>query len=224
MRIFLIIILLIILFILYIIYKVKKFLRENFNSDSLKNLIKETELEEETRMKTLYGMESVYIPILEKDFKELNINELKSIAEENIINCFRCINKKSTKDFKSSSQKVIAWVNEKISSLTENDTYSDVKIHKTVLNKYEKNNVIATIIFQTAFEYKINDKKKQARMQTEFIYIIDSDNIESKAIGLNCPNCGAPIKSLGDKKCEFCGTGVIDIVKRVWTLNNMKEI
>lgn len=224
MRIFLIIILLIILFILYVIYKVKKFLRENFNSDSLKEIIKETELEEETRMKTLYGMESVYIPILEKDFKELNINELKSIAEENIINCFRCINKKSTKDFKSSSQKVITWVNEKISSLKENDTYSDVKIHKTVLNKYEKNNVIATIIFQTAFEYKINDKKKQARMQTEFIYIIDSDNIKSKAIGLNCPNCGAPIKSLGDKKCEFCGTGVIDIVKRVWTLNNMKEI
>ena len=67
-------------------------------------------------------------------------------------------------------------------------------------------------------------RKKQDRMQSEFIYIIDADQVQGKAIGLNCPNCGAPIKNLGNKHCEFCDTKVVDIVKRVWILNSIKEI
>lgn len=224
MIVFLIILLVIILLILYAIYKVKKFLKENFNSSSLKTIIKETELEEETREKTLYGMESIYLPLILKDFKELNINELKSIVENNIISCFKCINERNVNSLKTNSEKVKAWLNQRIDSLKENDNYSDIKIHRTVLNKYEKNGTIASLVFQTSFEYKLNNKKKQSRIQTEFIYIIDSEKQNGKAIGLNCPNCGAPIKILGDKQCEFCGALVLDIVKRVWSLNNIKEI
>lgn len=221
---FLIIVLILLLLILFVIYKIKMYIRDTFNVSSLRELIKKTELEEETREKTLYGMESVYLPILKKDFEDLNINELKSIIEENIINCFKCLGEKSIDNFNSNSQNVIAWLNEKINSLNENDHYSNIKIHKTVLNKYEKNSTIATIIFQTSFEYKLNGKKKQDRMQSEFIYIIDADQVQGKAIGLNCPNCGAPIKNLGNKHCEFCDTKVVDIVKRVWILNSIKEI
>ena len=40
---------------------------------------------------------------------------------------------------------------------------------------------------------------------------------------INCPNCGAPIKNLGDKICSYCGSGVIDILKRTWVLNKIRE-
>lgn len=224
MIIFLLILLILISLILIGIIKIKLYLKNTFNVNSLKELISKTELEEETREKTLYGMESIYKPILEKDFNNLNINELKSIAEKSIIECYKFINERSTDKFKCESEKVISWVNNKINSLNDNDTYSDIKIHRTVLNKYEKNNSVATITFQTSYEYKFNNKKIQSRMQTEFIYIIDADQVDGNVIGLNCPNCGAPIKNLGNKNCDFCGTGVVDIVKRTWFLNNMKEI
>lgn len=54
------------------------------------------------------------------------------------------------------------------------------------------------------------------------IYVYDvskSNSLTIKALGLNCPNCGAPVTSLGDKKCEYCGTGIKDIVKKNWVIN-----
>lgn len=220
--IFLLVVLSILIMIFTLIYKAKRFLKEGFNTTDIKEIIKQTELEEETRPKTLYGMENVYIPILSKDFKELNVNELKAYAEKNIIECLNAIKNKD-KTFDPKSEKVLTWVREKINS-SKGKMYENIKIHKTVLNRYEKLNGVATLTFQTALEYKINDKKVQSRIETQFIYIIDSDKTENNAIGLNCPNCGAPIKSLGEKQCVYCGAGVIDIVKRVWSLNNIKEI
>jgi ribosomal protein L37E len=48
-------------------------------------------------------------------------------------------------------------------------------------------------------------------------------NNNLSGIALNCPNCGAPIQNLGQKKCSYCGTGVIDLVKRTWILNDIQE-
>ena len=220
--IFLLIILAILILIFALIYRIRQFLQQGFNTTSLKDIIKQTELEEETRPKTLYGMESVYLPVLKKDFTELNINELKSYAERNIIECLTAIKNKD-KTFKSKSDKVLTWVNEKINS-AKGTMYENIKIHKTILNRYEKTSSIATLTFQTSLEYKKNDKKVQSRIETQFIYIIDSGKTKNKALGLNCPNCGAPIKSLGEKQCVYCSAGVVDIVKRVWSLNDIKEI
>ncbi len=47
--------------------------------------------------------------------------------------------------------------------------------------------------------------------------------MHQSGIALNCPNCGAPIKDLGVKTCSYCGTGVIDLVKKTWILNDIQE-
>ena len=38
-----------------------------------------------------------------------------------------------------------------------------------------------------------------------------------------CPDCGAPIKNLGAKFCEYCGSAVEVINSRVWSLEHIKE-
>ena len=38
-----------------------------------------------------------------------------------------------------------------------------------------------------------------------------------------CSNCGAPITSIGEKYCNYCGSGIKEIVKRVWILNNISQ-
>lgn len=226
---FLVVIAVFYLIYLKIKYKVKSTLSKYFNTTSLKEAINQSEIMALETPKSLFGMESVYIPLLKQDFPELNINELKRIAEEYII---ESKNKEETKPQDNVSSKVIESISEQKNYMNENDiNIENIKIHKTIVNKYEKASDIATIYFQTALEYTerkgTNKIKKQDRIKTEFIYIIDEKTAKSrnkKAVGLNCPNCGAVVKNIGEKYCEYCGSGIIDIVKKSWILNDITQL
>lgn len=49
------------------------------------------------------------------------------------------------------------------------------------------------------------------------------ENDLDHGLGLNCPNCGAPISTLGHKHCEYCGSPVIEYNINVWTFSNVEE-
>ena len=77
--------------------------------------------------------------------------------------------------------------------------------------------------------YLTTDKKRRKKIQDRykinFVYIIDSNQVNDheKLLGLNCPNCGAPITDTGVKTCKYCGSGALEIVKRVWVFNNIES-
>ncbi|NLL77651.1 MAG: zinc ribbon domain-containing protein [Clostridiales bacterium] len=61
----------------------------------------------------------------------------------------------------------------------------------------------------------------------DLIYIQDRTLVEDErdyVLGLNCPNCGAPIAGLGAKVCEYCGTPVIELNIKVWTFSDVREV
>ena len=229
----LVIILVIAIFVVTLKNKVKNFLNKYFNTNDLKKAIEVSEIEYQNTPKSLSGMEAIALPLIEKDFPNLNINELKGMVDASIINYFEMLESKEYKDINNASESVKEYIKSQINDLKSDDSikYVSLKIHKTIIHKYEKKNGLAVISFQTALEYlykKNNDslKKIQDRFYTEYIYIIDSKKADSKikAIGLNCPNCGAPINSLGNKICSYCGSGVVDLVKYTWLLNQIKKI
>lgn len=217
--------------IIYLIvrHKIRRVFNENFGTSDIKKVFEMSEKESIETPKSLSSMEQFIIPRLKEDFPDLNIQEIKSMVEVSIIKCLTAIEKKDISDVKKYGERVVSYVSSVIDDLGKDVVnYDSIKIHKTVLNNYNKNDMIATLYLQTSFEYLYkknngNYKKKQGRVKTEFIYIIDASKIKSeriKAIGLNCPNCGAPITSLGAKKCKYCGSNNLDIVKRTWNLNN----
>ena len=69
------------------------------------------------------------------------------------------------------------------------------------------------------------DTKLQTVYEVELLYVQDADKmgVYSEALGLNCPNCGAPVRNLGMKFCEYCGTGLIEVNTRVWKFNAVNE-
>lgn len=230
------IILLILVVVSFVFYlKIKNdlsgLLKKFFGTDSLKEVIEKQDYETQETPKTLFGMESIYLSTISKDFPDLNINELKAMAEDYIIKCLNAIENKDKENLSFNSEKLNSFIISKVDDLGNSSVkYDSIKIHKTILNRYEKSKGIATLKFQTAIEYrykKDNDgyKKIQDRFSTEFIYIIDERQVSksSKTLGLNCPNCGAPITSVGEKYCNYCGSGIKDIVKRVWILNNISQ-
>ncbi len=74
---------------------------------------------------------------------------------------------------------------------------------------------------------EIRDKirKEQTRYNMELIYIQDLSKIKelATAVGVTCPNCGAPITRLGSKFCEYCGTGITPVDVRVWKLHRVEK-
>lgn len=238
----LVIILVLLIFIiglsLFIHTKLKKFLKEYFNTTSLKDAIEESKIRDSETRKTVYSNESIYLDRIKKDFPDLNLNELKSSAESNIRNILHAIETKDKSELKNKNDRIYAYAENKIEDLKKDTVRIDnIKFHKTVLNRYSKNKNVATMNFQTSMEYfyKKNSemgRKIQVRFDTEFIHIIDTSVYGPKirTLGINCPNCGAPVKDIDNPHCEYCNGGIIvpssgvELVKRVWFLDNIKEV
>ena len=63
--------------------------------------------------------------------------------------------------------------------------------------------------------------------QDTLVYIQDQDMIENQedaGLGLNCPNCGAPLPGLGAKKCIYCDTPIVEYNLRVWNFSRVEEV
>ena len=222
---------LIIFFIFYIKTLIGGFLEKYFGTRDLKEAIEKSEIESENTPKSLSSMETLSLSSIKDDFPELNINEIKSMAENTITNYLRAIDKKSIIDLKNYNESIKNMALAEIEDLGDKKvSHEDVRFHKTVINKYEKSKSIASLYMASAVEYyrKENDgirKKVQDRFLVEIIYVIDPTEVgeDEKLLGLNCPNCGAPITTLGEKFCKYCNTGIKDLVKRSWVVNNIKE-
>lgn len=228
---FLVGVIVLILFVLFCYFFVKRKLRnismKYLGTTDIKGMMERARFEDEEIPKSLSSMDSVYLEQIKRDFPDININELKRMAEKEILNAYRAIENKDVSFIKS--EKVKSFVNSVIDDIGDDIvSYSDMLIHKTVVSKYEKSKGVATIYFSTAFQYiykKGRDlsKKVQDRVKCEYIYIIDVLEVEQskKVLALNCPNCGSPISNLENDNCSYCGSVVVDLVSRVWTINDM---
>lgn len=113
---------------------------------------------------------------------------------------------------------------------------SDIRFHRTEIAGYQKSDGSCRITLQSSLQYipseeedllrskKLRGQPKQARYNSELLYVQNTKACgEQTAVGATCPNCGAPITNLGQKKCEYCGSAVTVINRHVWTLSRIYE-
>ena len=211
---------------IFIKIKVRRVLDEaGFVGQSLWEIMRQAKIKQQMEPKSLTSMDSIYLEQVKEDFPNININELKRQSEQVILDCFNAIEKKNSKGFKG---KIKSFVDDIINDYENKSVkFDDFKIHKTVLAKYKKEKGTATLYFASSFEYILNVdgkcEKVQDRARTEFIYIIDEAEIgrSQNAIDFRCPNCNSPITSLGQKKCKYCGTAVVEVVGRIFACDNI---
>lgn len=136
----------------------------------------------------------------------------------------------ATPDFAAQIQRHL----ESLASDNREEYFQRVKIHRTGINSYIKNAGTCVITLQTAIEYLHYIKQngmvvsgseqtmEQARYNLSLIYVQDESRLassETNAVGVTCPNCGAPVRGLGQKTCEYCGSSVHSIDIRIWRMN-----
>jgi hypothetical protein len=223
----LIVLILIIGLIIYIKSKISKYSNLLFGTANFFEGFNKQKEEFESEPKTPFGMESLLLPEINEDFPYMNVEEIKRLAEENILIYFKSIDSKELQNFQNIGGKIKEELQAQIlKAKKESITIKDINIHKTVLNSYTKKDGICTIVFQTALNYiygKAGEQKKiEDRINTEFIYVFDDTSVFNKeSISLKCPNCGAPIKGLKHKVCPYCNAGLIDLAPKTLKFNNL---
>lgn len=181
--------------ILFIYIKIKRFAKNTFGTDDFKKIAASQEELLANTPKSVSGMTSLYLPQLQKDFPELNWIEFQNLAEKHL------------KEFAATL------------------SVTGFKIHQTVLRDYKKKAGTCYVVFQSAAEYRKEQKKIQSRFETTLAYVQDAEKTgHVSSYSINCPNCGAPVSSLGSKHCEYCGSEVVGVSMHIWTLNGVREI
>lgn len=228
----------IIAFILYL--KFMKFANSiGISKGDLKSMIEESEYEAKYRKKSISGMTSILMPRIIADFPNFSQSELFTKVETSLNLIFDSLSKKEIK--KTPDLTIIKHnLEEQIIDLKDNKidlVFDEVVFHKHAIKDYKKNAGVLTIKVQTSLEYfyeekkngvvkvKRKDYKKQTSYTSEFIYVYNPDKYMDNAtlLGVRCPNCGAPVKSLGKKSCEYCSSGLEDINLKSWFISSYKE-
>lgn len=69
-------------------------------------------------------------------------------------------------------------------------------------------------------------RRIQTRYNMELMYVQHAEKLAPGATAyvVVCPQCGAPITSLGSKHCAYCGSAIEPVNSRVWSLGRIQEV
>ncbi len=190
--------------------------------------------------KSVSSMTRLMEPQIHRDFPEFSWEEFKHKAENMLTSAFLAISANNPGllvDASGDIKKQVSNIIEQNRTQGIGETYSDIEIHQTEIANYSKSNGKCVITIQSAvgyLHYKMKDgkvldgdknRKTQTKYNMELIYIQDAAVREyDNAVGTVCPSCGAPVKTLGLKFCEYCGTGITPLNIKVWSLHKFYEV
>ncbi|MDW7659166.1 MAG: zinc ribbon domain-containing protein [Bacillota bacterium] len=190
---------------------------------------------------SLSGMDRIFAPQIQADFPELNLEELKRRTERLAITTLSAIDSQDAGQLSESHELYLAQVKQylkRLKALGQREQYSEITVHRIVISDYQKREGTCRIRFQLAVgaQYRRTDQAgrqlsgqdtvTQFKLEIEALYVQDKDHpgsLLSSALAVNCPNCGAPVPSLGDRRCAFCGSAIEPINNKVWTFSRFER-
>lgn len=190
--------------------------------------IKEADTAQMTTPKTLSGTEPVYRNMILKDFPEFNLELARSYIKGFLLEYFHArsigsvsgIRDNCSAQFCDSLQ---SQLDSKKLSGQQLDRYDGVRVHNSVISGYIKNGYEATITFEAAVEYVLNGRLSQHKYKILYSYFL-SYGAKGENESLKCSNCGAPISTLGEKVCAYCGEAIESSVERTWKITDVMMI
>lgn len=212
-----------------------------WGTDSLSEGVEKMQREYATTPKSVSAMTSLYLPKITRDFPEFQYDEMKRRAENTLISYLRALDGQKPELLTDANRQLKDKLQAEIAMWKETgrrETYSEIRIHQTEIASYQKRKGRCIIMFQSAvqFFHRIQGKDgvwnggelpTQTKYNIELVYVQDENLVEDErnhGLGLNCPNCGAPLASLGAKICEYCGTPVVELNLHVWTFGDIRSV
>lgn len=222
--------------------KVREVSNLMFGTDSLVEGFKNLETEEAVTPKSVSSATNLYLPSIMRDFPEFHYDEMKTRAENVLTSYLRSVDAANAALLSEGTNELREELRMRIQMLKKQEQkehFQNIKIHRTEIHQYRKVKGRCSVVLQSAVEYihyveksgKIirgrNDLQEQAKYNVEVSYIQDRELVENlgdAGLGLNCPNCGAPLPGVGAKVCAYCDTPVIEFNIRIWNFTKVDEI
>lgn len=230
----------------YLRNKTREFSRALFGTSDISRAAEQMKQEYSATPKSVSAMTSLLLPKIIMDFPDFQYDEMKERAENILTSFLRAVTEHRPSLLQDGSKELRDQLENHIQMLSAQELqehFHQIRIHRTEISQYKKTEGRCRITFQSALEcyhYKTKDGdhsntvregsreyKYQTKYNIDLIYIQDRNLVENEtdnAIGLNCPNCGAPISALGAKTCDYCGTPVIEINIHAWAFSNIDEV
>lgn len=227
---------------LYLRRKTREVSSALFGTSDITKAAKQLKTEYATTPKSVSAMTSLLLPKIVSDFPDFQYDEMKERAENVLTGYLRAISQHNASILQDGNSELKQQLENHIQMLAsqgKEEHFEQIKLHRTEICQYRKTDGRCIITFQSALEciHYITDSpshiiegsqdyKYQTKYNVDLIYIQDRNLVENEldhALGVNCPNCGAPLTSLGAKVCEYCGTPVIEINIHAWSFSNIEE-
>lgn len=218
------------------------FSRQAFGTSDLMEGFRQVEQEYSSTPKSVSAMTSLYLPKIKKDFPEFQYDEMKVRAENALTSYLLAVDTMNPGAFREEGEELKDKLEMRIEMLKasgQREHFRNIKLHRTEIANYAKRNGRCIITFQTSLQYLYSREDEsvqasqsgqlttQAKYNVDLIYVQDRNLVREEhdmSLGLNCPNCGAPLSGLGSKVCEYCGTPVVELNIYAWTFSNIQEV
>lgn len=215
--------------------RLREFSRAAFGTDSFQEGMERNLKELSDTPKSVSGMTRIYLPQVQEDFPEFSLEEMKRKSENFLISSLLAVTREDPEMLTEASadlkEQIRLWVeNNRQQGVRER--FQAVKIHQTEITRYKKEAGYCVLVLQSSIEYQYSrqecgekSRKIQTRYNQEWMYVQDISRVPAhvRGISCSCPNCGAPVTNLGKKVCEYCGSAVIPVNIRAWSLNRIEE-
>lgn len=192
--------------------------------DVIKGL-KQIEMDERNTPLSISGGDSIYLPLVQKDFPDFHKSVMEDSVKKFLIRYFRCLETKSDihlkgLDLKDSMHSLIESEIADLISTNSSKQFDNIKFHTIAISRYVKTQELATVTYQVALEY-VDGIKNQTKYELQYTFAFKDTSIESFA--MRCPHCGGPVDA-SLLNCAYCGTQIVRNIEKVWRLSSYNKV
>ncbi len=205
--------------------KIRRFSNQAFGTPDILQGLSQAQKEADNTPRSLSGGDAIYADRVMCDFPDFDLPLAKSYVEHCVTDFLAAIESGDTAAFCTQYPGKIEALAQSHAQdsrkARHHAVFDQLRFHNTTMARYLKSGHDCTILFQTAFEYlDAEGRKNQAKYELAYTHYLQASG-EEQAQQLRCPHCGAPVSSLGNKTCAYCGTGLAEIIRQTWKFTNL---
>lgn len=186
-------------------------------AEGLVSEIKDAEIREEETPKSLNAMDNLLLPQVLRDFPEYS----REVIESRV--------RRDARLYYESGAKGRCLLNEGAAfSLRDSlklpeGVAGGIIVHRIALAGYDRKGRDKIITYQASVQYDGRDGRHcQRRLVLKYIAAYSADPTDNIEV-IKCPNCGAPVPTMGEKTCSYCGASLVTHAGAGWVLIKLSE-
>ena len=207
-----------------IITGVRFFRRTKSKVDDIIREIKAGDIEAQTTPKSLSDASSALLPRISRDFPEFDTAQMARRAEQDCTTYLESFyDRKNYFTERDGIRSFLEQMDTGIANMEGPVAWTSPRVHGGAISRYSNKENFCYVTYQVSYQYSYNGRTWQKKL--EIVYLAaDEPDMEKKISVYNCPNCGAPVGSIGQKVCKYCGTLINPAARLSWYIFDINNL